>query len=115
VLFLHCSWLDPQSNSAFFAADFKFNPLQLAHPVHPPQKFGGAAAFNCYLPMPFNKRARIEIENQGEDANFQYFYVDYELRPAPFDPSEIPYFLAHWRRENPTNGWAPDNMQTNSF
>jgi hypothetical protein len=65
--------------------------------------------------MPFNKRARIEITNEGEEAYFQYFYIDYELRPTPFDPSEILYFHAHWRRENPTNGWAPDEMQTNSL
>lgn len=97
------------------AANFQSMPFTVSVKPSEEKKFGGAAAFNCYLPMPFNKRARIEIENQGEDAYFQYFYIDYELRPAPFDPSEILYFHAHWRRENPTNGWAPDNMQTNSL
>ncbi|KAH7388950.1 hypothetical protein BKA64DRAFT_580535 [Cadophora sp. MPI-SDFR-AT-0126] len=97
------------------AANFQSMPFTVSVKPSEEKKFGGAAAFNCYLPMPFNKRARIEIENQGEDAYFQYFYIDYELRPSPFDPSEILYFHAHWRRENPTNGWAPDNMQTNSL
>ena len=41
--------------------------------------------------------------------------IDYELFPAPFDPNEILYFHAHWRRENPTNGWAPNAMQTNNL
>jgi len=35
------------------------------------QKYGGMSAANCYLTMPFNKRARIEIENQGENAYIQ--------------------------------------------
>ncbi|KAG4437399.1 hypothetical protein IFR05_007124 [Cadophora sp. M221] len=97
------------------AANFQSMPFTVSVKPSEEKKFGGAAAFNCYLPMPFNKRARVEIENQGEDAYFQYFYIDYELRPAPFDPSEILYFHAHWQRENPTDGWAPDNMQTNSL
>lgn len=97
------------------AANFQSMPFTVSVKPSEEKKFGGAAAFNCYLPMPFNKRARIEIENQGEYAYFQYFYIDYELHPSPFDPSEILYFHAHWRRENPTNGWAPDNMQTNSL
>lgn len=97
------------------AANFQSMPFTVSVKPSEEKKFGGAAAFNCYLPMPFNKRARIEIENQGEHAYFQYFYIDYELHPAPFDPSEILYFHAHWRRENPTNGWAPDNLQTNSL
>ncbi|KAI6784561.1 uncharacterized protein J7T54_006606 [Emericellopsis cladophorae] len=39
--------------------------LPFTVPVKPSEEknFGVAAAFNCYLPMPFNKRARIEIEN----------------------------------------------------
>ncbi|KAK3081798.1 hypothetical protein LTS18_002559 [Coniosporium uncinatum] len=53
------------------------------------KKFGGAAVFNCYLPMPFNKRARIEIENQGDEAYFQYFYIDYELFPEPLSDDTL--------------------------
>lgn len=83
------------------AANFQSMPFTVSVKPSEEKKFGGAAAFNCYLPMPFNKRARIEIENQGDHAYIQYFYVDYELRPAPFDPTEILYFHAHWRRENP--------------
>ncbi|KAH8805313.1 hypothetical protein F5884DRAFT_798966 [Xylogone sp. PMI_703] len=97
------------------AANFQSMPFTVSVKPSEEKKFGGAAAFNCYLPMPFNNRARIEIENQGKDAYFQYFYIDYELRLAPFNPSEVLYFHAHWRRENPTPGWAPPNMQTNSL
>lgn len=97
------------------AANFQSMPFTVSVKPSEEKKFGGAAAFNCYLPMPFSKRARIEIENQGEHAYFQYFYIDYELSPAPLDPKELLYFHAHWRRENPTPGWAPNDMQTNSL
>ncbi|KAI5292756.1 hypothetical protein KEM55_007534, partial [Ascosphaera atra] len=78
------------------------------------KKFGGAAALNCWLPMPFNTHARIEVENQGDYAYVQYFYIDYELRKEPFPKDELLYFHAHWKRQNPTPGWAPPQMQTNS-
>ncbi|KAL5345679.1 hypothetical protein ACLOAV_009433 [Pseudogymnoascus australis] len=97
------------------AANFQSMPFTVSVKPSEEKKFGGNAAFNCYIPMPFNKRARIEIENQGENAYIQYFYIDYELRPTPFNPSEILYFHAHWRRENPTKGWAAQNTQTNSL
>lgn len=97
------------------AANFQSTPFTVSVKPSEEKKFGGNAAFNCYVPMPFNKRARIEIDNQGENAYIQYFYIDYELRPAPFNPSEILYFHAHWRRENPTKGWAAQNTQTNSL
>ncbi|MCE5198011.1 MAG: glycoside hydrolase family 172 protein [Armatimonadota bacterium] len=53
-------------------------------------------AFNSYWPMPFRKRARIEIENQhGKDIVGFFFQVDYELRDV--DDAEA-YFHAQWRR-----------------
>jgi len=61
--------------------------------------------FNCFFPMPFNERARIEIENQGEKPLICYFYVDYETYEER-DPS-LAFFHAQWRRENPTDGWGP--------
>nr|WP_281353659.1 glycoside hydrolase family 172 protein [Phytoactinopolyspora mesophila] len=76
-------------------------------------KFGGPAALNCYLPMPFNSRARIEVENQNDVAYVQYYYVDYELYAEPL-PEDTLYFHAHWRRENPCDGWGPD-LQVNSL
>ena len=59
--------------------------------------------FNCYLPMPFSKGARIEIENQG-DANARIWYhIDYELYVDESGPVEDAGRLhAQWNRENPT-------------
>ncbi|MCJ1299534.1 hypothetical protein MMC08_002326 [Hypocenomyce scalaris] len=96
------------------AANFQSMPFTVSVKPSEEKKYGGAAGLNCYLPMPFNKRARIEVENQGENPYIQYFYVDYELHPKPFDPSEILYFHANWKRQNPTDGWAPARIQTNS-
>ncbi len=57
--------------------------------------------FNMYLPMPFNKKARITIENQHETAVPGFFYqIDY----VEFDDvqKDIAYFHAIWRRERIT-------------
>jgi hypothetical protein len=61
-------------------------------------------AFNCYFPMPFSERARIEIANDGEHSLVCYYYVDYEEYRAP--ARDIAYFHAQWRRESPTDGWG---------
>lgn len=74
--------------------------------------FGGSAALNCWAPMPFNRRARIEIINENDLPLQQYFYIDYEIYGEDL-PEDNLYFHAHWNRNNPCNGWAPD-LQTNS-
>ena len=58
------------------------------------------AAMNCYWPMPFAKRARITVENQGEaEVRSWYFYVDYDEMDAM--PDEQLRFHAWWNRVNP--------------
>jgi D-arabinan exo alpha-(1,3)/(1,5)-arabinofuranosidase (non-reducing end) len=49
---------------------------------------------NCWLPMPFNKSARIEVENQGDDTTRLYYYVDYE-KPKKL-PRKNYRFHAQW-------------------
>ncbi|MDF9277728.1 DUF2961 domain-containing protein [Arthrobacter sp. EH-1B-1] len=75
--------------------------------------FGGSAAFNSYFAMPFNKRARVVVENQNDVPYLQYFYIDYELYSQPL-PEDVAYFHSHWRRQLPNKGWGPD-LQTNSI
>jgi len=60
--------------------------------------------FNSFWVMPFYKRARIEVENQGDQAQSVYFYVDYEEH-AELEPG-LGHFHAQWRRENPTEGFG---------
>ncbi len=56
---------------------------------------------NCYFPMPFNKRAKITIENQHSCEVPAFFYqIDYVL----FDQEQcdVAYFHAKWNREKLT-------------
>ena len=62
-------------------------------------------ALNCYVPMPFRKRARVELVNESNEDHFQYFYVDYETYDQPLADDEL-YFHAEFRRQNPFDGWG---------
>ena len=57
--------------------------------------------FNCYFPMPFQKKARITIENQHKVEIPAFFYqVDYTLYDELAD--DVAYFHAQWNRERIT-------------
>jgi len=53
--------------------------------------------YNCYFPMPYEKGAKIEIENESERALLLYFYIDYEEYDGSID-SDL-RFHAMWKRE----------------
>jgi hypothetical protein len=57
-------------------------------------------SFNCYIPMPFLKQARITIENQSPRDTELFFDVNYTLGDKL--PADLCYFHAQYRRENPT-------------
>jgi hypothetical protein len=59
-------------------------------------------SFNCFFPMPFSKRAKIEIENESDRGMGCYFYIDYEEYPELNDG--YGRFHATWNRENPCKG-----------
>lgn len=74
--------------------------------------------FNCFFPMPFRKKARIEIANENSSQDLvAYYYIDYELWPEL--PENIAYFHAQWRREqgvsrdesNLVKSLAPNNLK----
>jgi len=55
-----------------------------------------SGGFNSYWPMPFAKRARITVENQGDEEIAGFFYqITYALTPLP---QEMGYFHAQHRR-----------------
>ena len=78
--------------------DFVSLPLQMS-----PQDGKG---FNSWWPMPFKSRALIEVENQGGEAYWHYFYIDYERYKSVEVVEDLAYFHVQWRREAETDGWA---------
>jgi len=92
--------------------NFSSLPITVSCKSEERHRFGGSAALNCYFPMPFQRKAKIVIENQNDIPYGQYFYIDYELYGEPL-PEPVGYFHAHWHRENPCPGWAP-GLQVNS-
>lgn len=64
------------------------------------------AALNCYLPMPFRKRAVIELVNQSDIPIQKWFYIDYE-RFIGAMPAGLGYLHAEFRRACPFGGWGP--------
>jgi hypothetical protein len=59
--------------------------------------------FNCWWPMPYEKGAKITIENQGSwDCESFYYYIDYEEHNDL--PEGLGRFHAWWNRQNPTDG-----------
>jgi len=68
-------------------------------------QFNAGCALNCYVPMPFRRRAVVELLNESKEDHRQYFYIDYEQWGAPPD-DELGYFHAEFRRANPFGGWG---------
>ena len=65
-------------------------------------------ALNCFFPMPFRKRARITITNQGsENVDAFYFNIDYQALSKDL-AAETLYFHAQYRQAAPAKGWTSD-------
>ena len=73
----------------------------------------GGRSLTCYFPMPFGARARVDVTNDGEQPARVYFYVDYEKYGRLAD--DLGRFHAQWRRENPTDGISPANMNFEDY
>jgi hypothetical protein len=56
--------------------------------------------FNSYLPMPFDRRIRIELVNGAPRPTILYYQVDYTLQPEL--PDDLGRLHVTFRRENPT-------------
>jgi len=84
----------------FFAVGHeRFAPVNSLAVVVNPQN-----ALNCYWPMPFRKRARVTLTNEGaEDLELLAYQITYAEAPVPGNAA---YLHAQWRRaitddENP--------------
>jgi hypothetical protein len=63
-------------------------------------------ALNSFFPMPFRKRARITVTNEGkEEIDAFYFNIDYQAWNKDLAPDTM-YFHAQYRQAAPNNGWT---------
>ncbi len=63
-------------------------------------------ALNSFFPMPFQKRARITVSNEGShDVPNFYFNIDYHAYARPL-PADLLYFHAQYRQASPNHGWT---------
>jgi len=61
---------------------------------------GKNAGMNIWLPMPFAKRARITLTNEGKENVPLFYQVDYTVKDA--HPSDVGRLHVLFQRENPT-------------
>lgn len=59
----------------------------------------GAAAFNCYFPMPFASGAVVEVENGGKNDLTLYAHIDYEAYVSPAWVNGMGRFHARYMSE----------------
>lgn len=107
-LVLRMSWDDEAAPSVeaplgdFFGLGlgdyFQYQSLPLA--------VGSVKALNCFFPMPFRKRAKITVTNEGERrVDSFYFNIDYRAYADPL-PVDALYFHAQYRQATPNRGIA---------
>jgi len=63
-------------------------------------------ALNSFFPMPFRKRARITVTNEGSEAvDAFYFNIDYQAWHKDL-AADTMYFHAQYRQSTPAKGWT---------
>jgi len=72
-----------------------------------PLSVGSQKALNCYFPMPFRKKARITVTNEGEK-NIGAFYYNIDWQKRESIPDDAAYFYAEYRQAAPTDGAFSD-------
>lgn len=58
---------------------------------------GEGRSYNCYIPMPFKKAAKILLINEGKERVKLYYDIDFLLHKLP---SNALYFHAYWNRQH---------------
>lgn len=72
-----------------------------------PLSVGSQKALNSYFTMPFRKKARITIENQG-NMKIDAFYYNIDWQRHRSIPEDAAYFYAEYRQAAPTPGRTAD-------
>ncbi|MCA1595540.1 MAG: DUF2961 domain-containing protein, partial [Chloroflexi bacterium] len=57
-------------------------------------------SFNCLVPMPFRRHARVTVTNET-DRPLRHFFYDINFESGAPHGDNMLYFHTHWRRENP--------------
>ena len=71
-------------------------------------------ALNCYFPMPFARRGRVTVTNEGsQEITDFYWNIDWVKLPAL--PAGTAYFHAQYRQAAPHAGWYKGNFYGNDF
>lgn len=86
----------------FFAAG---NGMRADVNTLPIQVTSYGRALNSYWRMPFRKKARIELENEGENRLTVYWQFDW--MELPRSPEDMLYFHARYRQEFPAKPFSP--------
>jgi hypothetical protein len=73
-----------------------------------PLAVGADKALNSFFPMPFQRKARVTVTNEGEQRvdNF-YFNIDCRIYARTL-PADTLYFHAQYRQASPAKGWTAD-------
>lgn len=66
---------------------------------------GEGRSFNCYIPMPFRKSAKVLLVNEGKETAMLFYDLDFVLEKVGADAL---YFHAYWARQ--TNNKAGDDF-----
>jgi hypothetical protein len=110
-LVLRISWDDASNRSVEVPlGDFFCNGFGArANVISAPIVVGSTGGMNCYFPMPFRSRARIELANEHPgDVPGVYYQVDCTLGDEI--PADASYFHAQWRRTNGTGDLGQDHV-----
>jgi hypothetical protein len=71
-----------------------------------PLAVSSVKAMNTFFPMPFQKRARITVTNEGsEPVRWIFYNIDYRAYSNPL-PADTLYFHAQYRQATPNHGWT---------
>lgn len=80
--------------------------------INPGIRAGDFDGLVSYFPMPFQKGARITLENDGKVPDFaMWYHVDFEQYPDGVLPADAGRFHAQWRRvpRTPVRAGTPKN------
>ncbi len=71
-------------------------------------------ALNAYFPMPFAKRGRVTLTNEG-GVEIEDLYWNIDWVSLPSIPAGTAYFHAQYRQAAPHEGWFKGNFYGNDF